>query len=140
MNRYVIAVAVAVFSSSALALEIGPPFEQTQLDRELPDIQFAPVTPYAADSKAPYEQLVVDRALPEIYFPPVEPYVADSSAPYEQVQVDRILPNLPGQGNAAAGATKPGSARSEVRGDLGRYFEAQRQITDGYMPFMAQPQ
>ena len=112
MNRYLIAVAVAVFSSSALALEIGPPFEQTQLDRELPDIQFAPV----------------------------QPYVADSKAPYEQVQVDRILPNLPGQSNAAAGATKPGSAPSETRSDLGRYFEMQRQITDGYMPFMAQPQ
>ncbi|HJY76386.1 MAG TPA: hypothetical protein VKE95_07120 [Burkholderiales bacterium] len=107
MNRYVIAVAVAVFSSSALALEVGPPFEQTQLDRELPNIQFAPVKPYVADSRAPYEQLVVDRALPDIYFAPVEPYVADSRAPYEQAQVDRQLP------------------------DLGRWFETQRQITDG---------
>lgn len=106
MNRYVIAVAVAVFSSSALALEVGPPFEQTQLDRELPNIQFAPVKPYVADGRAPYEQLVVDRALPDIYFAPVAPYVADSRAPYEQVQVDRQLP------------------------DLGRRFEAQRQVTD----------
>lgn len=107
MKRYVIAVAVAVFSSSALALEVGLPFEQTQLDRELPNIQFAPVKPYVADSRAPYEQLVVDRVLPDIYFAPVEAYVADSRAPYEQVQVDRQLP------------------------DLGRGFEARRQYTDG---------
>jgi len=66
MNRYVIAVAVAVFSSSALALEVGPPFEQTQLDRELPDIQFAPVKPYVADSRAPYEQAQIDRQLPDL--------------------------------------------------------------------------
>jgi hypothetical protein len=94
MNRYIIAVAVAVFSSSALALEVGLPFEQTQLDRELPNIQFAPVTPYVADSRAPYEQLVVDRMLPDIYFAPVEAYVADARAPYEQVQIDRQLPDL----------------------------------------------
>jgi hypothetical protein len=107
MNRVVIAVAVAVFSSSALALEVGSPFEQTQLDRELPNIQFAPVKPYVADSRAPYEQLVVDRVLPDIYFAPVEAYVADSRAPYEQAQIDRQLP------------------------DLGRGFETRRQITDG---------
>ena len=94
MNRYVIAVAVAVFSSSALALEVGAPFEQTQLDRELPNLQLAPVKPYVADGRAPYEQLVVDRTLPNIYFAPVEAYVADSRAPYEQAQIDRQLPNL----------------------------------------------
>jgi len=105
MNRVIIAVAVAVFSSSALALEVGPPFEQTQLDRELPDIRFAPVKAYAPGSRAPYEQLIVDRMLPEIYFAPVEPYLADNRAPYEQVQIDRLLP------------------------DLGRRFEMQRQLT-----------
>ena len=46
----------------------------------------------------------VDRALPDIYFAPVEPYVADSRAPYEQVQVDRALPDLPTPGEAVAGA------------------------------------
>ena len=107
MNRYLIAVAVAVFSSSALAMEVGSPFEQTQLDRALPNLQFAPVKPYVADSRAPYEQLVVDRTLPNIYFAPVETYVADGRAPYEQVQIDRQLPNL------------------------GRGFETQRQFTDG---------
>jgi hypothetical protein len=107
MNRYIIAVAVAVFSSSALALEVGLPFEQTQLDRELPNLQFAPVKPYDSDSRAPYEQLVVDSVLPDIYFAPVEAYVADVRAPYEQVEIDRQLP------------------------DLGRRFETQRQFTDG---------
>ena len=112
MNRYVIAVAVAVFSSSALALEVGPPFEQTQLDRELPNLQFAPVKPYVADSRAPYEQLVVDGALPDIYFAPVEAYVADSRAPYEQVQIDRQLPDL---GRGFGTQVTDGSSVSDVQ-------------------------
>ena len=66
MKRALIAVAVALLASPALALEVGPPFEQTELDRKLPDIQFAPVEPYAADARAPYEQLVIDRALPDL--------------------------------------------------------------------------
>src|SRR6185369_8066709 len=61
MKRTLIAVAVALLASPALALEVGPPFEQNELDRELPDIQFAPVAPYVADARAPYEQLVIDR-------------------------------------------------------------------------------
>ena len=66
MKRTLIAVAVALLASPALALEVGPPFEQNELDRKLPDIQFAPVAPYVADARAPYEQLVIDRALPEL--------------------------------------------------------------------------
>jgi hypothetical protein len=66
MKRCFIAIAVAALASPALALEAGPPFEQTQLDRKLPDIQFAPVAPYMADEHAPYEQLVIDRALPDL--------------------------------------------------------------------------
>jgi hypothetical protein len=107
MKRYVIAVAVAVFSSPVLALELGPPFEQTQLDRELPNIQFTPVEPYVPDSRVPYEQLMVDRELPDIYFPPVEPYVADSRAPYEQVQIDRMLPDLPERSAARLRIAQP---------------------------------
>ena len=64
MKRTSIAVAVALLASPALALEVGPPFEQNELDRTLPNIQFAPVEPYVADARAPYEQLVIDRALP----------------------------------------------------------------------------
>jgi hypothetical protein len=66
MKRTLIAVAVALLASPALALEVGPPFEQNELDRKLPDIQFAPVAPYVADARAPYEQLVIDRALPNL--------------------------------------------------------------------------
>jgi hypothetical protein len=66
MKRALIVVAVAVLASPALALEVGPPFEQNQLDRMLPDIQFAPVAPYVPDARAPYEQLVIDRALPQL--------------------------------------------------------------------------
>jgi hypothetical protein len=66
MKRALILVAVAVLASPALALEVGPPFDQTQLDRTLPDIQFAPVGPYLPDARAPYEQLVIDRALPNL--------------------------------------------------------------------------
>ena len=66
MKRSLIAIALAVLASPALALQVGPPFEQTELDRQLPDIQFAPVAPYVADERAPYEQLVIDRMLPDL--------------------------------------------------------------------------
>jgi hypothetical protein len=66
MKRRIIAVALVVIASPALALDIALPFEQAQLDRQLPEIQFAPVAPYTADSRAPYEQVVVDRALPNL--------------------------------------------------------------------------
>jgi hypothetical protein len=66
MKRRIIAVALAVLASPALALEIGPPFEQTELDRQLPNIEFPPVAPYTADEHAPYEQLVIDRMLPDL--------------------------------------------------------------------------
>ena len=66
MKRTLIAVAVALLASPALALEVGPPFEQNELDRTLPNIQFAPAEPYVADARAPYEQLVIDRALPNV--------------------------------------------------------------------------
>ena len=66
MKRCLIAIALAALVSPALALEVGPPFEQTELDRKLPDVQFAPVAPYVLDARAPYEQLVIDRALPDL--------------------------------------------------------------------------
>ena len=66
MKRCLIAIALAALASPALALEFGPPFEQTELDRKLPDVQFAPVQPYVADARAPYEQLVIDRMLPNV--------------------------------------------------------------------------
>ena len=66
LKHCLIAITLAVLASPALALEVGPPFEQNELDRTLPDIQFAPVAPYVADARAPYEQLVIDRMLPNL--------------------------------------------------------------------------
>ena len=48
-----------------------------------------------ADTGKPFEQLDLDRALPQIEFPAVEPYVAGPNAPYEELTIDRSLPNLP---------------------------------------------
>ena len=66
MKRRIIAVALAVAASPALALDIGAPYEQVEVDRQLPNIEFAPVAPYAVDEHAPYEQLVIDRMLPDL--------------------------------------------------------------------------
>jgi hypothetical protein len=78
----------------------------------------------ALEFGTPYEQLDVDRALPEINFAPVEPYVADSGAPFEQLAIDRALPDLPGQSTqyaeAAAGGTRTDAsigAGAEADGD-----------------------
>jgi hypothetical protein len=64
MKRCLIAIALAALASPALALEVGPPFEQTELDRMLPDLRLAAVAPYVSDARAPYEELVIERALP----------------------------------------------------------------------------
>src|SRR5262245_58399047 len=66
MKRRIIAVALAVAASPALALDIGAPYEQVEVDRQLPNLEFAPVAPYKADVHAPYEQLVIDRMLPDL--------------------------------------------------------------------------
>jgi len=66
MKRLIAAIGLSAFAWSASALEVGPPFEQLNLDRALPNIEFASVEPYVADSRAPFEQLVIDRALPTL--------------------------------------------------------------------------
>jgi hypothetical protein len=66
MKRLIAAAALTSVALSASALEIGKPFEQLDLDRARPNIEFAPVEPYVADSRAPYEELVIDRTLPNI--------------------------------------------------------------------------
>ena len=66
MKRLILASALSAVAFSASALEIGKPFEQIDLDRALPNIEFAPVAPYVADSRAPFEQLAIDRALPNL--------------------------------------------------------------------------
>jgi hypothetical protein len=43
MKRLILASALSAVAFSACALEIGKPFEQLDLDRALPNIEFAPV-------------------------------------------------------------------------------------------------
>jgi hypothetical protein len=64
MKRLILAASIAL--STAAFADSGKPFEQTELDRALPQIEFAAPAPYVAGSNAPYEQLVVDRALPNL--------------------------------------------------------------------------
>jgi hypothetical protein len=66
MKRLIASFALSAVALSASAVEYGPPFEQLNLDRALPNIAFAPVEPYVADSRAPFEQLAIDRALPNL--------------------------------------------------------------------------
>jgi len=64
MKRLILAASI-VISTAALA-DNGKPFEQTELDRALPQIEFAPVAPYVAGKNAPYEELAIDRMLPNL--------------------------------------------------------------------------
>jgi len=66
MKRLITALSLSAVAFSASALEIGKPFEQLDLDRALPNIEFAPVQEYVATSRAPFEQLAIDRALPNL--------------------------------------------------------------------------
>src|SRR4051812_19693360 len=66
MKRLILASALSAVALSASALEIGKPFEQIDLDRALPNIEFAPVDQYVATSRAPFEDLAIDRALPNL--------------------------------------------------------------------------
>jgi len=66
MKRLILASALSAVALSASAVEIGAPYEQLNIDRQLPNIEFAPVEPYVADSRAPFEQLAIDRALPNL--------------------------------------------------------------------------
>jgi len=66
MKRLIAAVALSSLAFSASALEIGKPFEQVDLDRALPNIEFAPVQEYVAGKNAPYEDLAIDRTLPNV--------------------------------------------------------------------------
>jgi hypothetical protein len=70
MKRLILAASIAV-SSTAFA-DSGKPFEQLDLDRTLPQIEFAPVEAYVAGPNAPYEQLTIDRSLPNLPAKPVQ--------------------------------------------------------------------
>ena len=66
MKRHIVAIALAALAVPALAAEIGAPYDQLEIDRQLPNIEFAPVDAHVADARAPYDQLAVDRALPNL--------------------------------------------------------------------------
>jgi hypothetical protein len=66
MKRLITALSLSAVAFSASALEIGKPYEQLDVDRALPNIEFAPVQEYVATSRAPFEQLNIDRALPNL--------------------------------------------------------------------------
>ena len=50
MKRIIAAVSFAVLAAPAFAVEIGAPYEQTQIDRQLPDVRT--VAPASASSGA----------------------------------------------------------------------------------------
>jgi hypothetical protein len=66
MKRLILASALSAVALSASALEIGKPYEELDLERALPNIEFAPVEQYVANSRAPYEELAIERALPNL--------------------------------------------------------------------------
>lgn len=66
MKRLVAALSLSALAFSASAFAIGKPFEQLDLDRALPNIEYAPVSEYVATSRAPFEQLNIDRVLPSL--------------------------------------------------------------------------
>ncbi|HJY78224.1 MAG TPA: hypothetical protein VKE95_16420 [Burkholderiales bacterium] len=75
MKRLILAASIAL-STSAFA-DNGKPFEQTEADRALPQIEFAAVAPYHAGSSAPHEDLVIDRMLPNLPAKPTQYAQAD---------------------------------------------------------------
>src|ERR1044071_5673829 len=64
MKRLIVA-ALAALAAPAFAVETGKPFEQTELDRALPQINVpAPAQSSVDSASLPYEQAEVDRMLP----------------------------------------------------------------------------
>ena len=66
MKALIAALGLTAVAMSVSALEFGPPYSQLDVDRALPEIEFAPVEKYVADESAPFEQLAIDRA-PYLY-------------------------------------------------------------------------
>jgi hypothetical protein len=65
MKRLIAAVSFAVLAVPAIAADSGKPFEQLDLDRAQPQIEFPAVERSNVDVRSlPYEQAQVDRALP----------------------------------------------------------------------------
>ena len=67
MKRFIAAVSFAVLAVPAFAAEMGAPFEQTELDRALPQVEISATVYRNVDiSSRPFEQTQLDRALPSI--------------------------------------------------------------------------
>ena len=67
MKRLIVAAALAALAVPAFAVETGKPFEQTELDRALPQINVSAPAQRSVDSASlPYEQAEVDRILPTL--------------------------------------------------------------------------
>ena len=66
MKRLITALSLSAVAFSASALETGKPFEQLDVDRALPNVEFAQVEGYVATSRAPFDQLVIGRTLPNV--------------------------------------------------------------------------
>lgn len=65
MKRLIAAAALAALAVPAFAAEIGKPFEQTELDRTLPEVNIPASAQRNVDAASlPYEQAQVDRMLP----------------------------------------------------------------------------
>lgn len=65
MKRLILAAALAALAVPAFAVEIRKPFEQTELDRALPEVNIPAPAQRSVDSASlPYEQAQVDRMLP----------------------------------------------------------------------------
>jgi hypothetical protein len=81
MKRIIAAALLASLTLPAFAVEIGAPFEQTQLDRQLPNVKDPVVADQASSggtffglkAGAPYEQYRIDTALPNVKDPVVTP-------------------------------------------------------------------
>ena len=81
MKRIIVAALLAALTVPAFAFETGAPFEQTQLDRQLPSVTDPVVadqassggTLYGFKLDAPYEQYRIDTALPNVNDPVVTP-------------------------------------------------------------------
>src|SRR5262245_41063394 len=65
MKRLIVTAALAALAVPAFAVEIGKPFEQTELDRALPEVNIPARAQRSVDpASLPYEQAQVDRMLP----------------------------------------------------------------------------
>ena len=102
--------AIAVAFQGANAAEFGPPYEQLDVDRALPNLaEQAPAQKGAYGT--PFEDVELDRALPQ--FPERSPRAPSTrGAPHEDLNIDRMWPSVSEpaiDGGASGGATSAGS-------------------------------